>query len=479
MQPIRKSMQLTIAMAVVLSLVCLAPGARAADVYVGAGDDLQAAIDAASSGDTLYLAAGTFFGGFSVAGKTLTIVGTAADAASWDIQTVLDGGNAQTVVFVAPNADLTLCEVAVQDGYSAGPGGGIFSLGSLTLSQCLVGGCYSDLAGGGVLNGGTLAADACAFVGNMGRVGGAISNGGQFPSATPGISAVVANSVFADGFSLHGGAVWNSEQLTLTNDLLASNSAVGFGGALLNVNRAGVYNCTFTMNGANIGGAIVNGLSGYSATLDVTNSILWDDSAPSGAPEIGCHPADDVVATLSYSDVEGGVPERVADGGGNIDADPQLGENLVSLADTSPCIDAGDSSAVSTANGYPQFDGRYVDILGNLRISGSAVDMGAAEFPVTVSDVTVMRRNDKVVTVTVQIDNPHASTLYDVTVTAATLDGADTNSVLPLVYGAIKPGDSKKCTLQFKDVESGQQVLAVRGTSSLGDFYSAQTVTVP
>jgi hypothetical protein len=469
-----------IAIAMVLSLICLAPGARAADVYVAAGDDLQAAIDAAGSGDTIYVAAGTFYGGFSVAGKTLAIIGTAADAANWDIQTSLDGDNAQTVMFVAPDADLTLSGLVVQYGFSAGPGGGVMNLGRLSLSQCLLGGCYSDLAGGAVLNGGKLAVDACAFVGNAGYVGAAISNGSRFPSPSPGISAVVSNSIFADGFSLMGGAIWNSEQLTIANDLFVSNSAIAFGGALLNVNLADVYNCTFTLNAAATGGAIVNGLAGYAATLYVTNSILWQDSA-SAAPEIGCHPSDGVVAFLACSDVQGGLPDRVTDLGGNIALDPQLAEDLVSLADVSPCINAGDNSVVSTSNGYPQVAGQYVDIFDNWRVSGGVVDMGAAELQssLTVLDVTVMRRNDKVVTVTVQVGNPNETTVYDVTVTAASLEGSDTNSCLPLVYGAIKPGASKKCTLQFKNVASGDQTLTVNGTCSLGVFLTAQMVAVP
>jgi hypothetical protein len=178
--------------------------------------------------------------------------------------------------------------------------------------------------------------------------------------------------------------------------------------------------------------------------------------------------------------VQGGIPIEASDGGGNIDADPQLVDSMYP-AYTSPCINTGDDSVVSSANGYPDVAGQYVDILDNPRISGGVVDMGAVELQsvLTVSDAIVMPRNDKVVTVTVQIGNPNADTAYDVTVTAASLNGSDSNSPLPLVYGAIKPGESKKCTLQFKDVPSGDQPLTVRGTSSLGAFVITQTVLVP
>jgi hypothetical protein len=97
----------------------------------------------------------------------------------------------------------------------------------------------------------------------------------------------------------------------------------------------------------------------------------------------------------------------------------------------------------------------------------------------TISDVTVTRRNGKVITVTVQINNPSDETAYDTTVTAATLNGSDSNSPLPLIYGAIKPGKSKQCTLQFKDVEPGEWPLTIEGTCSLGLISWSGMVNVP
>ncbi|MEN6626994.1 MAG: hypothetical protein ABFD69_12285 [Candidatus Sumerlaeia bacterium] len=102
------------------------------------------------------------------------------------------------------------------------------------------------------------------------------------------------------------------------------------------------------------------------------------------------------------------------------------------------------------------------------------------ESALTVSDATVTIRNPKTLSVTVLIGNPSATeTAYDVTVTAAGLGGVDTNSSLPLVFGAVKPGATKKCTLQFKGVPSGEQTLIIGGTSSLGDFSSTQSTLVP
>ncbi|MHB1458510.1 MAG: hypothetical protein ACYC0V_16500 [Armatimonadota bacterium] len=97
----------------------------------------------------------------------------------------------------------------------------------------------------------------------------------------------------------------------------------------------------------------------------------------------------------------------------------------------------------------------------------------------TISDVTLTMRKGKTLTATVKISNTNDTVAYDVKVTSVSLGGVDTNSSLPLVYGSIKPGASKKCTLQFKNVPSGVQELTIRGTSSLGDFFSTEKVTVP
>jgi uncharacterized membrane protein len=97
----------------------------------------------------------------------------------------------------------------------------------------------------------------------------------------------------------------------------------------------------------------------------------------------------------------------------------------------------------------------------------------------TISEVAATRRNSRTITVTLQIGNPSTDNAMNVTVTAANLGGTDTTTTLPLLFGKIKPGASKKCTLQFKNVPAGDATLTVHGTSSLGDFFTTQTVAVP
>ena len=89
------------------------------------------------------------------------------------------------------------------------------------------------------------------------------------------------------------------------------------------------------------------------------NCILWDDSPDEisgGTPDI------------TYSDVMGGWI-----GTGNINADPLFADVDLRLSAGSPCIDAGDNSAVPP--------GVITDLDGYPRIVNDVVDMGAYEAP--------------------------------------------------------------------------------------------------
>jgi hypothetical protein len=113
-----------------------------------------------------------------------------------------------------------------------------------------------------------------------------------------------------------------------------------------------VDNCTIVGNSAaRSGGGI--GCWGPEATAVLSNCILWNDSAPSGA-EIALGAQSTL--TVSYSDVQGGQAEaEIEDGSlliweaGNIDTDPLFvdpDDDDYHLAPGSPCIDAADNLGV-------------------------------------------------------------------------------------------------------------------------------------
>ena len=221
---------------------------------------------------------------------------------------------------------------------------------------------FSDNRGAGMYNDrGSPTVTNCAFTGNSGVNGGGMYNGEGSPTLT--------NCIFSSNLvSNMGGGMFNYGlnrecNLSLINCTFSSNSALD-GGGMLNGKQgnATLTNCTFTRN------------HGYGIVCDnsevtVVNTILWNDSPFEIAGDS---------ITISYSDVRGGWL-----GIGNIDADPLFvdtdGADNVSgtedddlrLLPGSPCIDAGDNSAI------PQ--SVITDLDGNLRIINEIVDMGAYE----------------------------------------------------------------------------------------------------
>ncbi len=133
-----------------------------------------------------------------------------------------------------------------------------------------------------------------------------------------------------------------------------------------------VTNCTFSGNTpTSIGGGMFN----YDSSPPVTNCVLWGNSPDQ---------IDDPGTTVTYSDISGGFA-----GEGNIDADPIFvdpGNGDFRLSPGSPCIDAGDNTAVpvditTDLDGNP----RFVDDPGTTDTGSGTppiVDMGAYEFQI-------------------------------------------------------------------------------------------------
>ena len=180
--------------------------------------------------------------------------------------------------------------------------------------------------------------------------------------------------------SASGGGMLNyANQPTVTNCVFRGNTAssdtYGGGGMWNHGSMATVSNCTFSGNSAEaIGGGIYN----YDTSdTTLTNCILWGNTPEAIYNDITSS------STITYSDVEGGYL-----GAGNIDADPNFvdanGGDLHLLSE-SPCIDAGDTTAVNLPldlDGNPRaIDSPNTPNTG-LSVSDSlhVVDMGAYEF---------------------------------------------------------------------------------------------------
>jgi hypothetical protein len=163
--------------------------------------------------------------------------------------------------------------------------------------------------------------------------GGAIRCGDSNPD--------IANNVVTGNSALYGGGiVLNYTGATVRNNIIAYNSAGGAygGGGGLWILANGTYPKLLENN------TIVYNLPGQSASgggvrlwitnATLRNNIIWGN-------ETGQIHRTGGVVSVTYSNVQGGYV-----GEGNIDVDPLFFLTNFYLSETSPCVDAGDTSAI-------------------------------------------------------------------------------------------------------------------------------------
>jgi len=416
--------------------------------WTDAYTQLQDALDAATSGDEVWVAKGTYLPTTMIEGATdrdkafqmvdnVSIYGGFAGSETALAQrtdygfgetneTILSGdfngddvisgsgatlaitGNTENAyhVFHHPTG-YTLTSTAVLDGFIVKGGNA---------------GPKNDPAseeGGAILNqdGQAPTINSCYFIGNMASLrGGAIMN--DSPTiALPHITncTFTKNMTGADRYG-KGGAIANvNTNAVITNCLFIGNRVDGglydYGGAVYNDNSTTVLtNCTFVENHARSGGAIYN--------LDISNSdikncIIWGNTIDGGdGIQVRNDNSD---PTFTNCDIDGGWDgagvansgSTPVDGGGNINSDPKFaGSNQnasppYSIVEVSPCADAGDNSVNTETydirgNGF----GRKLD-----KASGNAgtIDIGAYEYkygtdtyiiPIYVDDDATAGSND-------------------------------------------------------------------------------------
>lgn len=224
-------------------------------------------------------------------------------------------------------------------------GGGIFASSSTTtLIDCTISTNLALENGGGLMtSAGSLSMVGCILENNHAQQG-----GGWYGYAT---AAHLVSSLFRwNSAAYGGGAFLLGAQPRLTNTTIADNWASGSGGGLRVVTAAPV----------------------------LCNAILWGNY-----PDQVSRVQDGT--TLSFSCIQGGWSGA---GTGNISDNPQFVDALNGdhrLHASSPCINAGDSTALPgelAGLSDPQsLSALGLDLAGEARIMGSAVDHGAYELP--------------------------------------------------------------------------------------------------
>jgi parallel beta-helix repeat protein len=284
--------------------------------------------------------------------------------------------------------------------FSATLGGGMHNSGSSspTVMNCTFSANSADSSGGGMSNSSSLpTVTNCTFLGNSaGTRGGGMWNSSSSPTAT--------NCTFSgNSAGTWGGGMYNAfSSPTLANCALSGNSAGYDGGGMHNSSSSPtLVNCTFSGNSAGYDGG---GMDNYGISLPtLLNCVLWGNAATTSGPEVHNFDADST-PTFSHCDIEGSGGSGAswntslgADGGNNIAdnplfMDPDGADNIVGTVDddlrltagSSPCIDAGDTTALPADTADLDGDTNTTediphDLDGSPRVVGSEVDMGAYE----------------------------------------------------------------------------------------------------
>ncbi len=381
-------------------------------INVPANQTIQAAINAATNGDIIVVAPGTYFETINFLGKEITL-----RSSDGPLVTVIDGQgmNGSVVKCVNGEGSDTILEGFTITGGNAEVGGGMLNSGSSpTIINCNFTDNHADDRGGGMYNReGNPTVIASTFKGNTAvAMGGGMFNLQASPvvkectftqnSSNKGAGMrnylnshpIVTSSIFSHNHAgEEGGGMDNrkNSNAVVTGCIFVGNTAGSGGGGMHNyvgrrVEVTGnpvIMNCLFIGNSAPTGAGIRNndpdptivnttiayndgsGISSRNGSAPIIeNSIVWGNS---GGSFSGASSSSSIV---SYSDIEGGF-----DGTENLNVDPMFvypAGNDYHLATGSPLINAGNNSA-------PYLGSTKFDLEGNDRIIGGTVDIGAYE----------------------------------------------------------------------------------------------------
>ena len=249
---------------------------------------------------------------------------------------------------------LTITGSTVSNNVAGGGTGGIVNdFATLTITSSIVSG--NSGFSGGIDNAlGTVTITSSTLSGNTGTSGGGILNDGD--------TITLINSTLSGNTGDDGGGIYNYDhgKMTLINTTLSGNFANSKGGGIYDDDTSEIMliNSTLSENSTSGDG----GSTWRSGTVIASNSIFYNNVGNQDcfggilefAPNLGC--------------------------GGAVTGDPMLGAfngTYYPLLSGSPAIDAGDNSRIPS--------GITTDQIGNPRIQGGTVDLGAYEFPQAVA----------------------------------------------------------------------------------------------
>jgi hypothetical protein len=377
---------------------------------------IQAGLDAASNGDTVLVAPGTYFENINFEGKAVVV-----RSSNGPKETVIDGGKVGTCVTFnsGESTRAVLSGFTIRNGVApVGIDGGginiIFSSPTVTNNvithntSCAQGGGLYIVGGTPLIKGNTISHNSQTFPCAGGAGGGGIYVAGTGPR-------IVGNKIVSNSWGAGAGITISSGSPLIQGNIIAENRAArtAYGGGINMYNDSSpviVQNLIYRNEAAIGAGIYLEQSFGTPGALIIANTIVDNNGAKGSALFAGgFDSSSQIIGNLfvsfngsnpvycdgtydpnppvfSFNDAfTSGTPLLGSCAGsiglsGNISADPQFvsaNAHVYQLLNGSPAIDAGTNSAPS----LPE-----KDIVGNLRIvdgngdGTAAVDMGAYEF---------------------------------------------------------------------------------------------------
>ncbi len=235
--------------------------------------NIQNAIFAANSGDTIKISPGTYTDNLQI-DKNLIIIG--------DLQknTIIDGNHVTSCIHIKHGINATIINLTLKNGNSFNYGGGIDNNGILTLKDSTINDNVAQY-GGGIYNHGRITISGLTIKNNEGKFGGGgiwsdgtltiknstitnntvpiLSGGGIY---NHGLMTIIGVTIKNNFVSDSGGGVSNSGTLTIEDSTITRNGAT-FGGGIINYSIITIYGSTITYNMANVCGGVYNMVTAY------------------------------------------------------------------------------------------------------------------------------------------------------------------------------------------------------------------------
>lgn len=219
---------------------------------------IQAAVNAAGNGQTIFVSAGTYTGAIDIAMKTGLTLRSAPGA---NTVTLSGTGISQSIVRIRASSAVVIDGFRIRDGRT----------GSICFGQYLCGGglLVEDSAGVEIRN--------CVFESNSSGSGGAV--------AVYNTTGLASNcSFFGNSASMDGGAIEVGAfgDFVVTNCLISGNSAPRGGGANAWDTTLRFQGCEFSSNLASLQGGGVSWYSRFGTPVAVQGCLFLSNSAPAG-----------------------------------------------------------------------------------------------------------------------------------------------------------------------------------------------------